>query len=584
MNARQFRWLDTGFLLACWAIYLVNLSRYATHCDDAYISFRYAENFAHGHGLVYNHGEFVEGYTNFLWVVLASGSLVLGVPPENSMPVLGMLCGASLPLLTVALHRALTNSALKSWQQAAAAWLGGSMLAACPSLALWAASGLETCAFSGLAVGAIVLCLHPETQRAPWLVALPLAGACLMRPEGPLFLLIAGAVLWHRFAGTAEGRRRTLIVLMLSALPVVLHFAFRLGYYGQILPNTYYAKSGVSGWERGLRYLGLVQDVYSAGWVPVFAAVGFALAPNRVGRIATGALVAFWFAYLLKTGGDFLEFRFLLPIAPFVLALASVGVVSLGERLRPPVVGQLSKLLGSLLMLWSVLSGQLFYWADQAYHERQTLPPDWQRRVRSVLQHIETRQVVARYNSARSAQGKRLGELVRQGVLPQDLYLETGGAGALPYFVGWKVLDKRGLTDSWIAHQPPNSIFRVGHDREAPLGYLAKRGVDLVNIKRELLEASHGEALVRRLRVGFNNLQHWNETRRAGPNDPHLFLDCRRLPTSESLVFGALDKMEAPGAVFSGLPQCPELQAFPTESLVQLGAHGSVEESSSGSE
>jgi arabinofuranosyltransferase len=33
--------------------------------DDSFISFRYAQNLAWGHGLVFNPGEQVEGYTNF---------------------------------------------------------------------------------------------------------------------------------------------------------------------------------------------------------------------------------------------------------------------------------------------------------------------------------------------------------------------------------------------------------------------------------------------------------------------------------------------------------------------------------------
>ena len=38
--------------------------------DDAYISYRYARNLSDGLGLVWNPGEHVEGYSNFLWVVL----------------------------------------------------------------------------------------------------------------------------------------------------------------------------------------------------------------------------------------------------------------------------------------------------------------------------------------------------------------------------------------------------------------------------------------------------------------------------------------------------------------------------------
>jgi len=45
--------------------------------DDAFISFRYADNFVQGNGLVWNPGEKVEGYTNFLWTILISIPLYL---------------------------------------------------------------------------------------------------------------------------------------------------------------------------------------------------------------------------------------------------------------------------------------------------------------------------------------------------------------------------------------------------------------------------------------------------------------------------------------------------------------------------
>jgi len=35
-------------------------------CDDSYISYRFSQNFANGHRLVYNVGERIESYTNFL--------------------------------------------------------------------------------------------------------------------------------------------------------------------------------------------------------------------------------------------------------------------------------------------------------------------------------------------------------------------------------------------------------------------------------------------------------------------------------------------------------------------------------------
>ena len=54
--------------------------RFNWPCDDAFISFRYAKHLAEGHGLRYNVGEDppVEGYTNFLWVLVLTPLEAMG--------------------------------------------------------------------------------------------------------------------------------------------------------------------------------------------------------------------------------------------------------------------------------------------------------------------------------------------------------------------------------------------------------------------------------------------------------------------------------------------------------------------------
>jgi hypothetical protein len=52
--------------------------------EDAFISFRYASNLIQGHGLVYNVGERVEGYTNFLWTLILAGGMALGADSWES--------------------------------------------------------------------------------------------------------------------------------------------------------------------------------------------------------------------------------------------------------------------------------------------------------------------------------------------------------------------------------------------------------------------------------------------------------------------------------------------------------------------
>src|SRR5690606_452754 len=57
-------WLLAGLAALCFGLLRAIELRWV--CDDAFISFRYAQNLIDGHGLVFNAGERVEGYTNFL--------------------------------------------------------------------------------------------------------------------------------------------------------------------------------------------------------------------------------------------------------------------------------------------------------------------------------------------------------------------------------------------------------------------------------------------------------------------------------------------------------------------------------------
>ena len=85
-----------AFLLvaAPWGGLLAWLSHVAWFlCDDAFISFRYARNLLEGHGLVFNPGEYVEGYSNFLWTLeLALLWALFDLRPEYVAPWLSVAC------------------------------------------------------------------------------------------------------------------------------------------------------------------------------------------------------------------------------------------------------------------------------------------------------------------------------------------------------------------------------------------------------------------------------------------------------------------------------------------------------------
>ncbi|MEZ4824399.1 MAG: hypothetical protein R2942_19210 [Ignavibacteria bacterium] len=58
--------------------------------DDAFISFRYVQNFVDGNGLVFNIGERVEGYANLLWVLILSVFVKMNFDISNTAQMMSL--------------------------------------------------------------------------------------------------------------------------------------------------------------------------------------------------------------------------------------------------------------------------------------------------------------------------------------------------------------------------------------------------------------------------------------------------------------------------------------------------------------
>ena len=80
--------------------------------DDAFISFRYAANLADGQGLVFNQGERVEGFTNFLWVLILAAVRRLGGDIPTAAHLLGLALGGATIMLAAAWPRRLAAAVL----------------------------------------------------------------------------------------------------------------------------------------------------------------------------------------------------------------------------------------------------------------------------------------------------------------------------------------------------------------------------------------------------------------------------------------------------------------------------------------
>ena len=167
-----------------------------------------------------------------------------------------------------------------------------------------------------------------------WAAAGLTAAATLARPEGLLVLLVLGS---HQLLRARRGEGRSWLPwLLVGGGPYALLLGFRRWYYGDWLPNTYYAKNrGRLGpnTTRGLDYL---RD-YAADHEGLLLLVGLAIfallrRPAEMRLVAVGWLL-FWLAVAWLGGDGLPMYRFALASLPLFAALAAACVLRLGAAL-----------------------------------------------------------------------------------------------------------------------------------------------------------------------------------------------------------------------------------------------------------
>jgi hypothetical protein len=404
--------------------------------DDAGISFVYARNLAAGHGLVSQPGMApVEGFSNFLWVLLLAPAFRLGLfHPLLTPKLLSLaLVAGSFLLLDRGVRQAGGDRRLSL-----ALLL---LLSLNTSFVIWTSSGLENplyvfllCALFRLAVAGHANGTRPLHPAGAGLLVTALA---LTRPDGilagvlyPLLTLAPGRMVGSRggaaaaLVGAGRGRSaeageprsvgagesrsagaaagtggnsdgwptalaRLAVYGGTVAVSLGAFLAFRLSYFGQLLPNTYYAKGGlaphglsnaltlqVAGVIKLLRLLGAVAGPGSGLLALALVAGGaYALARGWLGylHLATAAFAAVpALAYMLLPVDWMPGFRFATGVLPFLYAFALALAATYGERLLPAARRPLASALA--IAAAAGLSAAVFVSPSLLFAARPTVP------------------------------------------------------------------------------------------------------------------------------------------------------------------------------------------------------------------
>jgi hypothetical protein len=416
-----------GSLLIAGATLWFARGHWATVYDDALIYLRYVKNLHSGCGLRFNCGDApVEAFTSPLYLAaLWLGSLVTTHWIDLTQ-IFGVACVIASGALAVATAALFAEDPERPWSAPIAALSTAVVLAFDGFVLLNANTGMETA--MGAAVVSLIAFAY-VTKRPRLLVAAAVAST-LVRPEGMLFVLALPLVerRWRYLAAAAGA---------LVAITVI-----RYAIFGDVLPNTYYAKSGGT-WRHAELGLAYIADCLRDFPICVLAVLAVRRAPYLL------AVAGVWLVFFVRTGGDTFEYsRLWFPVVPALTALAVAELVRLVRYKK------------QLVVIAPIVAVAVAARAAVVH----AIPPQG--------------------TSARVIQWAQIGSYLRQHE-PKGTLIATVPIGAIGYYSNLPILDMVGLADREIGHAghsvPANLLTKrwIGHERN-DLDYVLQRAPALV--------------------------------------------------------------------------------------------------------
>ncbi len=462
--------------------------------DDAYISFRYAQNAVRGNGLFFNAGERVEGFTNFLWTAAMIPIEGAGMDVGRTSMLLGALFALGVMWLVV-------QFAKIAELPRAVGWLTTLFLAVDGSFVLWSVSGLETVMFAFIIFAGMLLYIREQEwnikqlggHRQDQYAAFPFSGiffalAAMTRPEGVMVfaLTVAHQAVWRLVTERRLFTSRDILRGFAFSAIFAPYWLGRWWYYKSFLPNSFYAKVSASGpvaqIERGWAHLSQFVGVHLGWLVPIFAlsTTVSELWTRYHNKSQFNSKTAFWStyfsivisaysAYIIYVGGDWSVGRFFVPLlAPFyfLLSTALVNMWITVVETRLAKWGQVVKITGISVII--LLAGLLLFASS------------WNGEYGIFIKGFDA----GRATDARETMGRWLKINVPRGTL-----IAVDAAGQVPYFSELPSIDMFGINDLHIGRLSVATLGQgtPGHEK-FDLVYIIQRQPDYVVIFGTLLD------------------------------------------------------------------------------------------------
>lgn len=463
------------------------------------ISMRYAWNFSHGKGLVWNPGDYVAGYTNLLMTLLMS--VVTGLCDKLTAVLLIQISGIGFMLGIAALTLKISDSIVETDHPERRTLIRiisfGSALAYYP-LAYWSLMGMETGLLTWLLLAGILCSLRYAESKKPiflWLAAVCLGLAYLTRSDSIIFaLLIWLYLIWEIWSGSASRQQMGRLILAIGFFLVFVigQLSFQYLYYGEWFPNTYTLKlTGMPFLPRiqnGLSFISLFLVVTA---FPLVLSAWGLLVQFRKQKLLLLLIVISAIGYQVYVGGDpWVYWRILSPTMPLLITLF-ISAINTGVR-------QSSKLPAFFLRIpmfprkydqeIMIISLALIGWVsvNMSFLPELTL---WEKPY-----HASNHQIFVNTSIA-------LNELTTSTATVGVFW-----SGIIPYFTGRPAIDFLGKSDRYIAQLPPDLSGAAGGSNMTSMPGHNKYDLTY-SIKK--FEPTY----VQSFQWGTQNLFQWNQSR-----------------------------------------------------------------------
>ncbi len=344
MNKRE-KILSAVFVCVAILICIIGFYRHrAFYQDDAFITLRYCQNFLDGNGIVWNPGERVEGYSNFLHLIFVSLLGKAGIDLVVASKIVGVTSFVGLIVFAGLYLRSLPAAKLFR-QNSLLRYTPMLLILTSFPLIIWSLSGMESLLFTFLCTIGIWLMVKaidcPQKGRLIAVSGLAFSLAATTRPDGIIFAVIAFMFLLYLFVKKKDVKiKQVLLFILCFFLIFGPYFVWRSKYYGNILPNTFYVKAdGFDGYKliSGIKYLIFYFASPPYFFLGLTLLIPYSLFKKTWDDKKTYLLlnIVLFTAYILYLGGDhMLVYRFFLPLVPVTVLLVYFLAIPLIDHLK----------------------------------------------------------------------------------------------------------------------------------------------------------------------------------------------------------------------------------------------------------